>query len=132
MMVLPAFLAAGALRQGIARWWKLGAGVLLGALLIMPLGYCKGRGDGQRIERAAWQHQADRIRLAAEQTARAADMLRGESRAGADKRISDERKEVDHASESIPDRAVTDRQRSRACIELRRQAARRGAAVPAC
>lgn len=132
MIALPAFAGATALRAGVARWWKLGAGIVLGALLCMPLAYCKGKGDGKQVERAAWQRQADRIRLAAEQTARAADLVRASSQAASSRQISEERKEVDHASASLPDRPTTDRQRGRACIELRRQAARRGTAPPAC
>lgn len=130
--MIPAFFGAAALRAGLMRWWKLGVGVVIGALLILPLGYCKGRSDGKAMERVAWQRQADRIRIAAEQTARAADMVRASAQANADRQISDERKEVDHANASIPNRPTTDRQRSRACIELRRQAARRGAAPPGC
>lgn len=130
--MIPAFAGAAALRAGVARWWKLGAGIVLGALLCMPLAYCKGKGDGKQVERAAWQRQADRIRLAAEQTARAADMVRASSQAVTSRQISDERKEVDNVSASLPNRPVTDRQRARACIELRRQATRRGATPPAC
>lgn len=130
--MISAFTGAAALRAGVARWWKLGVGIALGVLLCMPLAYCKGKGDGKWVERAAWQHQVDRIRIAAEQTARAADMVRASSQAASVRQISDERKEVDDASASLPVRATTDRQRGRACIELRRQASRRGAASPAC
>lgn len=41
-------------------------------------------------------------------------------------------KEIDDATQGIPDQAPSARQRARACVELRRQAKERGQPQPAC
>lgn len=84
--------------------------------------------DGQRDERAAWELKAAEMKALAEKLQRKADQLRQTAEQADRSRIATNRKEVDDATRNIPDQGTSDRQRTRACIELRRQ----GQNPPAC
>ncbi|MGH6613767.1 hypothetical protein [Sphingomonas sp.] len=93
------------------------------AVALLGLGKCRydaaviARHDGARNAGIAAQGRAGE--------ARAADERRID-----DARIRNQTQEITHATQSIPDRAVSDRQHARACLILRRQA-RPGDPVPA-
>lgn len=116
----------------MAKWWKLGVGMLLGAILIAPLAHCTGKREGRRATVAEYEAAATRITAANEKLARAADRLRRDTLERADRAITSQRKEIDDATRNIPDAAPSARQRAIACASLRSEARRRGAPEPAC
>ncbi|HYI43716.1 MAG TPA: hypothetical protein VD768_08860 [Sphingomicrobium sp.] len=109
-------------------WWKAVVAFLVAAPLFFLLGQC----DGKKIERRNWQAKIARVEAAAEKKQREADAARAELQRLENERITANRKEVDDAVAPIPDQAPTARQRARACVELRRQAAAAGKPEPAC
>jgi sRNA-binding protein len=123
MFTIPAGLLAFA-----ATWWRAAVGFVAAAPLFFLLGQC----DGRKSERSAWEAKIARNQVEAERKARAADEQRRAQQARDEKKIADNRKEVDDATAPIPDQAPSARQRARACLELRRQAAASGSPPPAC
>lgn len=98
-------------------WWKLAAGMLLGALLCAPLAYC----EGKKAERSHWNAKVAEIARQAAEIQRLADEVRRHAEQLDRARIASNRQEVDNAVRDIPDQGLTDRQRARVCVELRRQ-----------
>jgi hypothetical protein len=113
------------------RYVRIGLGVLAAAALLMLAVKCV-RDDAAGDERARQAAQIERDKAAQRQRETTAEQTRradeAQSRAAADQR----RKEIDDATRNIPDQAPSARQRSRACVELRRQAEAAGRADPAC
>lgn len=115
----------------LAGWRLWGLLALIGAIAI-GAAYLVGRSHGAAAEAEEWHEAA--VEAAAElatRTAAANDKLRS-SRTMSDAAIAGQRKELDDATTEIPDRPLGDRQRGRACLELRRQARAAGAPDPAC
>lgn len=100
----------------IGRWWKLAAGLVLGALLCWPVASCDGRKVGREEMRAAFQ------RALADQAQRNA----GAQGASADRQVADERAinqmEGDYrdAIQNTVDSAPNDAGRALGCERLRR------------
>ena len=84
--------------------------------------------DGKRDERAAWEAKATELARQAAILQRRADQLRQSAEQLDRARIARNRQEVNDALRNVADQATSDRQRIRACIELRRQ----GQNPPAC
>lgn len=112
----------------LAMWGAIVASILL-------LGTCavlRIRQDAVRDERrevAAAQAIADAAQRANE---RAADVIFRDAQARERALTEQRRKEIDDATRNLPDQAPSDRQRVRACLELRRQAEAAGEPAPAC
>lgn len=125
MIALPTFAA---IRSAWSTWWR----ALLGAAIAAPACFLVGQCDGRSSERA--RLQADQAKASLEQAGRdrAADSNLNQAKQQQEAAIAADRKEVDDATAHIPDQAPSARQRARACLELRRQSADRGAAPPAC
>jgi hypothetical protein len=107
--------------------------VLIGLAVLIALGALWGWGQmryraGVHDERAAWEVKVAELKAKAETIQRRADQILRRAEALDRERIASNRREVDDALRNIPDQATSDRQRSRACIELRR----RGQNSPAC
>lgn len=109
-------------------WWKAALGALLAAPLFFLLGQC----DGKKIERQDWEAKVARDKAAQAGRERAADANLERQRTRDDAAARQRREEIDHATQGIPDQAPSDRQRARACLELRRQAAAEGRPQRAC
>lgn len=119
--------AAVGARALFATWWR----ALLGAVLAAPLCFLLGQCDGKRIARAGQKAAVAQARARQAERERAADANLTATRQQQSAAIVAARKEVDDATAHIPDQAPSARQRARACLELRRQAAA-GTAPPAC
>lgn len=124
---MPAFILTFLAKRIGARWApviaKLGLAVLAALLIALIVwridarGYARGKADANRIWNAAVEKVvAERIRTGIE-AARRDDAIRR----GGEAAINERRKEIDDANATLPDQGLTDRQRSRACAELRRQ-----------
>ncbi|QNQ08277.1 hypothetical protein [Sphingomonas alpina] len=94
-------------------------------LVVAMLGVGKCRYDAAIIQRHDTARNAE---ISAQ--GRAGEARAAEERRIDDARIRNETQEVTNATQSIPDRTVSDRQHARACIILRRQA-RPGDPIPA-
>lgn len=105
---------------------------ILAAVAIVIGAFMLGQCQGRSAERTAWEAKAAAIAAKAVKIQRAADDLRRKAEQLDRDRITSNRKEVDDALSGIPDQAPTARQRARACLELRRQAAAAGKPLPAC
>jgi predicted Holliday junction resolvase-like endonuclease len=112
-------------------WARIAAGVLL-LLLIVWLARCDAYRDGVSAEQARQQEQIQKDAAAQRERERKADEKLREGEAQARQAAEQRTQEIDNATRDIPDQAPSARQRSRACIELRRQAAANGGPQPAC
>ena len=121
-------MGAFAIPLFVKTWWKLAAGMILGAALCFPLAQCDGKRIGKASERAAWEAKAAEMKIRAEQMQRTADNLRLNAEALQRAANARNRQEVDNAVRNIPDQGTSPRQHARACLELRRQ----GQNPPAC
>jgi len=117
-----------AIPRGIGEWGRL----ILVALAIAAPCFLLGQCEGKRSERAAWEAKAARAQAEAERRQREADRQRHEAEQADRARIQNNRQEVDNAVQDIGDQPTSARQRARACLELRRQAAAAGQPEPAC
>lgn len=113
------------------KWIALALGVLsvLAIIFFSVKGYADARYEaGQLEERAIWQNAIAEQRQKVLEAQRAADALLNAQVDRDDEAISKNRKELEDAVSQIPDQDTSDRQRARACFELRRS----GNAPPAC
>lgn len=118
MKVLSWFGKAGLF--GYANWVAvLGGALLLGSIIAGS--YLKGRSDGKGLERAKWERSVKKTiedRWQAYVEINKEDL---ELTSKVEDSIQQRREEIDNAKADIPDQGLTDRQRVRACAELRRQ-----------
>ncbi|TXC73979.1 hypothetical protein FSZ31_04455 [Sphingorhabdus soli] len=111
-----------------ASWGLIALAVILGLWWAYTAIYNDGRND-LLTEQAVAQAKADALQRDRER--KADDRRREELKAG--QAIDDQqRKELENATENLPDAAPGARQRSRVCIELRQQARAKGKPEPAC
>lgn len=80
----------------LSRWWKLAAGMILGAMLIAPLAHCKGERDGRA------ELLAEQARAALDATNRA-DEADEALRNAAENRASDIEGAIRNAVEAHPE-----------------------------
>lgn len=92
----------------------------VGALIGIVGVYFYGDHRGALRVQTRWLTQIEKDKATMERIQRAADRLLAGSRTKAVLRITTGRKEIDDATAKLPDQATSDRQRVRACIELRR------------
>lgn len=110
----------------LSRWWKLAAGMILGALLCWPVASCQGRKDG-RLEMQAAIERANTQAL--QQKARA-DELAAERRITDVIAVNRQEQELRNAIADTPDSAP-DAVRIRLGCERLRAAGTSAAALPA-
>ena len=128
MMPLPALLPAllGA-KTFVATWWKLGVGMVMGALMCFPLAYCEGK------KAAGAQYKAARAEANVEAMKRgaAANEKAAEQRAKDATEITAKEKELIDAIESTPDTAPDTVRVKLGCQQLRAQGTDTST-IPAC
>lgn len=116
-----------ALTGAVAKWWKLVAGIGLGALLCFPLAHCQGKRDG----RAQMQAAIERANVQAlEQKARA-DELAANQRLTDTIAVNRQEQELRNAIYATPDSAP-DAVRIRLGCERLRRAGQDPTRIPAC
>ena len=104
-----------------ARWAKFAAWaiVIVVALLAVRLIYGAIYHQGELAERTVWNERIAVIRQRRTEAAAKAAAHDAAPAAAARATIVTDRKELDHATATLPDRALSDRQRARADRELR-------------
>lgn len=120
------------LPAAVLQWWKAGLGLILGFVLCWPLASCQGERKGRAAEANAWALKAADVARKAVEVQRVADAAWNVTRMRDLQILTRNRQEVDNALASIPDQALTPRQRARVCVELRRQNAPASAIAAAC
>jgi hypothetical protein len=88
------------------------------------------RSDAARDERARQEAQIERDKAAQRARETVAEQRRRDAEAEARDQADQRKQEIDNATAGIVDQAPSARQRSRACIELRRQHAASGSRDP--
>lgn len=111
----------------VMQWWKLGLGLILGAMLCFPLAHCQGKRDGRAqmqvaIERANTQALTEKAR---------ADELAAGQRLTDTIAVNRQEEALRDAIETIPDTAP-DAVRIRLGCERLRASGRDTAGIPAC
>ena len=101
----------------------------LGAIILAIHLYGSSRyKTGVADERAVWERVVREQQAKLDAAQRAADQMLAATRERDQAAIAESRKELEDAVDAIPDQGTTDRQRTRACLLLRRA----GTAPPAC
>lgn len=77
--------------------------------------------EGRADERAAWEQKVEDLQKRLDDAMQAASEEDTKTEADINAGIAERRKELDNATADLPDQGLTDRQRARACAELRRQ-----------
>ena len=122
-MPLPAI----ALPAAVLKWWKLGVGLILGALLCFPLAQCRGERIGQQKAALA----LERANTAFLQQKARADELASAQRLRDQRATDNLERNLADAVANIPDEVPTARRLARACAQLRSQGVDT-AALPQC
>lgn len=125
---MMAALAALALRAGVPQRFAKAAGIAAIAILfitLLAIGKCT-------YDRSVITKHNAGINAEVATKGREGEAAASVERRADDARIQNESQEVNDAVAPIPDRATSARQRARACVLLRRQAAAAGRPVPTC
>lgn len=117
MIIAKLALWANAIKQAIP--WQVWA--ILGAILLAWLWGNSRYDDGRDDERAVQEQRDKQAREQQQKNEREAAANDSKTKREGEKTITDRRKDLDDAKADLPDQGLTDRQRVRACAELRRQ-----------
>lgn len=129
------FLLSLALRLGVpARFAKFAVFAALAVALLAVLGTAKCVYDRSIIRKhdTAQQLKIERDKLAQAAREREATTALVDRQRADEAAATNRQREIDNATRNIPDQAPSARQRSRVCIELRREAKTHGRNQPAC